>query len=113
MFFSHKPVVVQLEATNLVWQGMRDPDTGQWIGVCNALNLNAIGDTWMDLQACAAEAITLLLLDLFEDGELDAFLREHGWRKLTPLPRPGTAQPAFDVPFSWDRAESIKELIPA
>jgi predicted RNase H-like HicB family nuclease len=101
VFFGKKPVTVQIEA-NVQWEVIRDAESGMWIGVCHALNLNAAGETWAELQACIAESIGLLLEDLFADGELDMFLRAQGWSPLGALPPRGD-RVRFDVPFSLER----------
>jgi predicted RNase H-like HicB family nuclease len=106
-----KEVIVQVQAKNIAWAGYQDPKTGTWIGVCQALNLNAVGDTFAELQACANEAMDLLFTDLLEDGELDAFLRRNGW-SLKAAPSPG-AHPRFDVPANWNSRARLNQLVPA
>lgn len=90
-------IVIQVKA-NLVWQVARDPETGIHVGVCPPLNLNAVGDTWGEFMQCANEATGLLLFDLFEDGELDAFLKANGWQLMNKIPEKGRPF-RFDVPF--------------
>jgi hypothetical protein len=109
MFARRKTVRVQVDA-NIPWSVAQDPETGTWIGVCDALNLNAVGDTWIDFQQSANEAIQTLFLDLFEDGELDAYLRRNGWTTRGGALPPPTVKPAFDVPFDVRRA-SIRDLV--
>jgi len=104
--------VVQIEAKNLVWVGHRDPETGTWIAVCKALNLNAVGDTWAELQECANEAMALLFADLLENSELSDFLYRNGWRLRGPLPQPGV-KPLFDVPADWNSNARFDELVGA
>ncbi|KKM70313.1 hypothetical protein LCGC14_1442010 [marine sediment metagenome] len=104
--------VVKIEA-NIQWKMHRDPETHTFTGVCEALHLNAVGDTWKEFQECANEAMELLFVDLFEDGELEQFLRINGWQLLTPLPARGQPEPQFDVPFSLDRTASVEDLVPA
>jgi len=107
-----KPVLVQIEG-NLLWEVVRDPHGGRFIGVCRALNLNAVGDTWAEFQECANEAIQVLFEDLFKEGELEEFLSRKGWRALTPLPPRGAGAPQFDVPFSLQRRDRFEELVSA
>ena len=109
--FRKQRVIVQIEA-NLVWKVLRDPATDTWIGVCDALNMNAVGDTWAEFQECANEAMSLLFTDLFEDGELESYLRANGWHLGSPAPAPGS-KPRFDIPFDSHRAASVEDLIPA
>lgn len=112
LFGKPQQVLVQVDA-NLAWEVFQDPQSGRWIGVCRPLNLNAVGETWIDFQQAAAEALQLLLIDLFEDGELEAFLRHNNWHPKTALPAPGTAVPRFDVPFSVERKTRLQELLAA
>ena len=103
--------MVQVEA-NLVWLVARDPDDGHWLGVCQAINATAMGDTWGDFQQCAEESIQLLFEDLFRSGELEAFLRRNGWSTTSPLPAPGT-RVRFDVPFSTERRQRADDVVAA
>lgn len=98
-----KPTAVKIEIqANVTWQVATDLESGTYIGVCPALNLNAIGDTWAEFVQCANEATTLLFEDLFNKNELDAFLRRNGWAPKAPLPAPGS-KVKFDVPFDFSR----------
>ena len=103
--FRKQPVLVKIEAS-LTWQFALDPQSGTWIGVCPMLNLNAGGETFADCQAEASEAIGLLLLDLFEDNELEGFLHQNGWRMMDELPAGRT--PQFDVPFAAEQGELLE-----
>ena len=92
-------MVVQVRA-NLSWLVARDAATGVFIGVCQPLNLNAVGDSWGEFMQCANEATSLLLTDLFEDGELDTFLRRNGWSLISDVPvngRPVRFEAPFDI----------------
>ena len=109
--FRKKSVIIQLQAT-VQWEVANDPENGQWIGICRMLNLNAVGDTWGEFVECANEAMQLLFVDLFEEGELAAFLHRNGWRLSTPLPTHGTPTPRFDIPFDWEKTR-YEELLPA
>jgi hypothetical protein len=104
------PVTVQVQA-NLTWQVAHDVRAEMYVGFCEPLNLNAIGETWVEFQQCANEAIMLLFLDLFRSGELEQFLRNNGWRASTTLP-PRGVEPQFDVPYDVHRTD-VEELIAA
>lgn len=108
--FKSKPVLVQIQAT-VAWEVVQDPADGHWFGICRALNLNAIGDTWAEFQECANEAIELLFQSLLKHDELDGFLRKNGWN-ATPVPHPGT-RVRFDVPFTIERKTRFEELTAA
>lgn len=101
---------VQIEG-NILWQFAQDPETQQWVGVCHHLNLNALGDTFAEVQACASDAMEGLFRDLLESNELDEFLRQNGWRVADGLPAPGQ-QARFDVPYRQERT-TVKELLAA
>jgi hypothetical protein len=107
MFGRKGEVVVQI-AAQLAWQVIHDPQSGQYIGVCPALNLNAAGDSWVEFQECANEAMQLLFADLFEDDELEAFLRRNGWQMLGDVP-PGR-RPVFDIPANITQVSEMQEL---
>ena len=108
--FGKKVFLVQIEAS-IVWESYRDPRTGTYTAVCRMLNLNAVGDTAAELQACANEAMQLLFEDLFETGELEKFLRENGWRPRGELPSPDKSV-RFDIPADWRQRQRFEELIP-
>ena len=107
-----KTVIVRIDA-NITWEVMHDPQSRQWIGVCKALNLNAIGETWGEFVECANEAMQLLFIDLFVDGELSKFLRLNNWRPSTRLPARSARPPRFDIPFDWERKGRYEELLAA
>ncbi len=110
--FEKQQVLVKVEA-NVPWEVSQDPQSGRWIGVCRPLNLNAVGETWIEFQECAAEALQLLLTDVFEAGEIDQFLRVNRWIPRTPLPARGGPVPRFDVPFTVERKSRLQELLAA
>lgn len=64
---------------NVRWEVAFEPDAKVYVGVCRMLNLNAIGDTWIDFQDCAADAMGALFLDLFMSGDFEGFMRANGW----------------------------------
>jgi hypothetical protein len=108
VFFGNRNVqIIQIEA-NVQWEVAFDPDAKVYMGVCRALNLNAIGDTWIEFQECANDALNALLLDLFRSGEFEGFMRTHGWRPSS-VPVPGST-PRFDVPFMMQKTK-MQELV--
>ncbi len=107
-----RQVVMQIEAKNLIWEGYHDPKSNMWVGVCNALNLNALGETWDELQQCANDAMATLFLDLFKTGELADFLRANNWRQVGATPAPGQVV-RFDVPADWKRSARFDGLVNA
>ena len=109
LFKKPTPFVIQIRAT-VFWQGFYNQKTRTWIGVCQALNQNAIGDTWGELQACANEAMQLLFADLVRTNEFDSFLREHGWTAQNSLAAASRAPLRFDVPTDWKQQSRYEEL---
>jgi predicted RNase H-like HicB family nuclease len=104
--------VIQVRIDGTVpWLYAQDPESGTWIGICTPLNVTAVGDTYAELQAAFSETTALMFADLFEDGELEAFLRRHGWHVTGPLPAPGGAV-QFDIPLNVNRT-SVREMVPA
>lgn len=91
-----REMVVKIEG-KVQWQVMYDHRAKVYIGVCPMLNLNAIGDTWIEFTQVANDAMGGLFLDLVRTNEFDAFMRERGWRS-GPLP-PSGVTPRFDLPF--------------
>lgn len=63
-----------------------NPKTGAFIGVCDSLNIVVEENSLDDLQIAFSEALRLLLNDLHETGEMDAFLAEKGWSQHIPAP---------------------------
>lgn len=109
--FQRAVVRVEIKAS-LSWEVARDPETQTWIGICRDLNLNAIGDTWAEFQAGANDAIALLLTQLLRHGQLEKFLRDHGWTPAVPLPA-RDARVHWDVPYQIKQRSRADELVPA
>jgi hypothetical protein len=57
------------------------------------------GDSLDDLYQNINQAVQLLLSDLFETGELDAFLQHRGWRAHRRGPPQHQGPVEFEVPF--------------
>jgi hypothetical protein len=81
------------------WEVRENPTSHHWIAVCEPLKLALEAPTLDELRGLIDETIHLLLTDLFEDNELDRFLREHGWR-APDLPAAAPAEEIqFDIPW--------------
>lgn len=84
---------------NLQWVTLPARDGG-WIGVCEPLKITVQGETFGELLQNANGVLNDLLVDLMEDGELDRFLHDHGWRPISPVPHGVDAHDIqFEVPF--------------
>lgn len=105
-------VIVRIQG-NVLWEVARALSTGRFVGLCRELNLNAVGDTWAKFRECANDAIQMLLVALFKEGELKKLLLAKGWHALSPVPKRGSAIPKFDVPFSLQRKQRFEELVRA
>jgi hypothetical protein len=91
--------------TNVPWRVAHSKTTHHIVGICDPLNLCLEADSEDELHSLIPEAIHLLMKDLFEDNELDKFLREKGWQAIGLPARPdGDVQ--FDIP--WHIAEGAK-----
>jgi len=91
---------------NLRW-GVVKTARGTLVAICDPLGLTVEADDDAELHSVIAEAQHVLMVDLFEDGELHAFLRDRGWSPNVPLPQvlpEGGVK--FDVPFSVEPASA-------
>ena len=62
---------VEIDGT-VEWNVAKDEESGLWVGVCPALNLNTDGKTFPELWEGMNEAIGMLFSVLHEDRELSA-----------------------------------------
>ena len=98
-------VTVQIQA-QLEWRAGRSPTSGRWVAVCDAMNLAMEADSLDELHSLIHESIQLMLTDLLEDDELDAFLNERGW-SAAGVPAPQQRRDvSFDVPWELIAAGS-------
>jgi hypothetical protein len=90
-------VIVRIEG-NVAWQ-WRVGSGGNYVAMCDPLKITLQASSWIELMEDISSSLDTLLKDLLESNELDAFMREHGWNLLAPIPaRPKGMR--FDVPFS-------------
>jgi hypothetical protein len=91
--------VIQINA-NLQWRAERGVHSDRWIGFCDPLGIVTEAGSLDELHSLIPEAIHLLMIDLLEDKELDAFLRERGWTASPPVhTSTGGKEPEFHVPW--------------
>ena len=91
------------------WFARYSPSSRRWIGVCDPMRLTLEAETLDELHGVIEEGIQLMLRDLLEDNELEAYLREMGW-SAAPIPHgqlPHNIE--FDVPWQLvaERARDI------
>jgi len=90
--------VIRIEmGAQLLWEASKT-ESGNWIAVNDAVGLTMQSDSLDELHSMIEEATQLLFEDLFEDGELDAFLRSKGWNKIS-MPSDSDGGIRFDVPY--------------
>lgn len=77
-------MIVNVQVNSKVAWQVGQTDAGHWLAVCAPLRLTMEGDTVEDLMENTGHAVALLLADLLESGELDAFLRKQGWQATVP-----------------------------
>jgi predicted nucleic acid-binding protein len=91
-------VVVRFQiSAKINWRVTREPHAQRWIGVCDPLKVTAEAETWAELCQVINEIHNELFRDLLEEGQLEQFLRQHGWKPVAPLPS-RTANVVFDIP---------------
>ena len=89
--------IIQVKG-NVDWRAQRDPVTGWWVAECPALKLCTTAETWRELHENSVEAIDLLMQEMLTTGDLNKFLKDHGWQLKTKIPlKPQRLR--FDVPF--------------
>lgn len=81
------------------WRGRRSESSQRWIAVCDAMNLVTEADSLDELHSVINETMQLTLTDLMLDGELDAFLRDLGWRAGGMPASRESGDVEFDVPW--------------
>lgn len=100
-------VVIKIERiegnAQVQWRAQRNPASGRWIGVCDAMNLVTEADSENELRSVIDETMQMLLVDLLRDNELEQFLRERGWRARRPSAETDPAEVKFKVPWQLVR----------
>ena len=96
-------------STCIEWRAYRDAETNRWVAVCDVLGRSAVGETWDTLCMTVFETQRALLTDLLSEGELESFLKEHGWLAETPLPATLPADGVnFDIPVRVTPLPSVR-----
>lgn len=85
------------------WRAQRNPASGRWIGICEAMNLVTEADSENELRSLIDETMQLLLGDLLRDNELEQFLSERGWRIRKPPAETDPAEVKFKMPWQLVR----------
>jgi hypothetical protein len=82
----------------LQWLATQTP-SGNWIGICEPMNLSMEAKSLDELWNIIPETINLLFQDLLGDNELDSFLKERGWRAASIPAKPALKDVEFNVPW--------------
>lgn len=101
--------VYRLEA-NVQWKVTRDQKTGDWIGVCEPLQITSLGETQEDLHISIFETMDTLFRDLLVDGELGEFLLRRGWAfqgNRTPERKLPDEEFQFEIPIEVMMANHV------
>ena len=72
-------IVIEVEST-LEWTATQSPTNHKWVAECEPLGLSMEGDSLDELHGLIPEACFALFVDLFENSEIERFLRERGWQ---------------------------------
>ena len=94
------PNVIQLKA-NIPWVYTIDR-SNRLVAICPPLKLTIEADDPQDFLETIQEAMDAFFKELLSTGDLDRFLQEHNWQRLTPIPETRRAL-YFDVPLSTQR----------
>ena len=90
--------VIRIDVNGQVQWEVAKTASGKWLGVCRPLGLTMEGGTLDDLFASINDSVQLLMTELLQSGELDAFLKHRGWRLASQAVRQQTPV-EFDVPI--------------
>jgi hypothetical protein len=101
---TQKPMqnVVAIQA-NIQWQYFQDSKSQNWIAICDPLKLTLVADTLPELHESMAEAMDGFFKELLSTGDLQEFLKEHGWSTVQALPPRTEEDVFFDVPMNTRR----------
>lgn len=97
------PNVIQIEA-NLPWNYTIDRESKRWVAVCQPLKLTIEAEDPQEFLETIRESMDGFFKELLSTGDLDRFLEDHGWRRLTPIPE-RRRELYFDVPMSTRRVQ--------
>ena len=92
--------VINIEG-QVQWEIGRDGRSGDIVAVCKPLGMVMHGKDVLDLQTGINDSLNLLFRNLLRSGELEAFLRAHGWKagQLPIAHSPEWEDANFNVPI--------------
>lgn len=95
--FGRRKHIVQVQG-QVRWEFHQDPASRRWIAICQPLNLTIEADSHTELRENIEDSLRLFLKSVFADGELEKFMRDHGWTAQVP-PHVAANDIRFDVPI--------------
>jgi hypothetical protein len=107
-------VIVSIQA-KLVWKWGRSK-RGLYLATCPAIKQTVQADRWEDLLGSINESLDSTLREVFESGDFENFLREHGWKAQNVPPNSPKGKRggvSFDVPFDLRgvRSRDLEEAL--
>lgn len=90
--------IVQVQG-QVQWEFHKDQASGRWIAVCKPLAITIEADTHTELRENIEDTLRLFMRSMFEDGEFERFLRDHGWTAANVPRNIAPRDIRFDVPI--------------
>jgi hypothetical protein len=76
--------IVKIDA-KLQWNLTQDKKSARWVAACAPLRIVVEADRIEQLREVIADTLDAVFRDLLLSGELERFLREHGWATSLPI----------------------------
>ncbi len=83
------------------WRATKCAAGNRWVAECEALGLSIEGNGLDELHSLISEASFALFVDLFEEGELEQFLMDRGWRAES-LPDRHDVEDGINFAIPWE-----------
>ena len=96
--FLEMPTVIHVEGS-VSWRAFRDPSSGRWVAICDAIGLATDADTWVQLQERTQRHLSCLFDGLLRDHKLEAFFRSKGWHVRDGMPEHSSQDVHYDIPI--------------
>jgi len=94
--------VVQIDG-KLKWIYAVHRKSGHFVGICDSLKLTVNADTPQEFYESMREGVNSFFKELLSTGDLDRFLKDQGWRAITPIPERRSSGLYFDMPLNTRR----------
>jgi len=93
------PMTIINVQANVQWNYCLDAKSKNWVAVCDVLGLVVSEERFENLSVAMNNALDVLFRELMAEGELDAFLKKHGWKKEGEPPKK-SGRVHFEIPFN-------------